>query len=337
MGRDKSSFGFNFADGRVKSYPRRAERYVRAVRGNPNYGKNHFVANSDGTITDHSTGLIWLKTDSDRPMNWQQALNYAKNSRAAGKDDWRLPNVREIQSIVVYTRAPDSRDVTRRSAAIDPIFGLTEQESWFWSSTTHKETGFAYYVAFGQAFSAKKWEGKPINAHGAGAVRSDPKVGSASRWSKGLGPQSDEIRINNFVRLVRGGDVSWRAEGQPELIRASGMTVRQPRMQQAAKRIPRGFIGRLDADGDGVVGRAEFDGPSRHFQRMDLNGDGFIDSTEAPLGPPKRAGNSGGRLGRILPLKSGFNFFTQVFNVGVHRTVGHHTVVVIEVFDELST
>lgn len=126
--------GFNFADGRIKGYPvagRGAGRqYVRCVRGSA-YGKNDFVDNGDGTITDHASGLMWTKSDSGKTMNWEEALFYAEDLEKAGYDDWRFPNVKDLQSIVDYSRAPDARSASARGAAIDPIFDLTEEESWF--------------------------------------------------------------------------------------------------------------------------------------------------------------------------------------------------------------
>ncbi|MHC4889383.1 MAG: Lcl C-terminal domain-containing protein [Planctomycetota bacterium] len=203
---DKSVFGFNFADGRIKAYPvagRGAGRqYVRCVRGR-NYGENDFVNNGDGTITDRASGLMWMKADSGKTMNWKEALEYAENLDYDGYDDWRLPNVKELQNIVDYSRAPDATSMPARGPAIDPIFDVTELESWYWTSTTHIENKFGYYVCFGQGFSAMKWKGKLMNAHGAGAVRSDPKSGVPSNWSYGLGPQADQIRIYNYVRCVR--------------------------------------------------------------------------------------------------------------------------------------
>lgn len=41
-----------------------------------------------------------------------------------------------------------------------------------------------------------------------------------------------------------------------------------------------------DADKDGVVSRTEFSGPADHFDRLDLNGDGVIQESEARQGPP---------------------------------------------------
>ena len=44
-----------------------------------------------------------------------------------------------------------------------------------------------------------------VDVHGAGAQRSDPKVGDPAMFPHGRGPQGDVIRIYNYVRLVRGG------------------------------------------------------------------------------------------------------------------------------------
>jgi hypothetical protein len=206
---DRSAFGFNFADGRIKSYPTGQGRgptkrsFIRCVRGREGYGENEFIDNGDGTVSDAATGLMWTKSDSGTTGNWEQALDYAENLEYAGYDDWRLPNAKELLSIVDYTRAPDAIDPAHRGPAIDPIFDLTETESWFWTSTTHGDNLFGVYVCFGRAFSAWQWSGRRMNAHGAGAQRSDPKAGDPARYSRGLGPQGDEIRIYNYVRCVR--------------------------------------------------------------------------------------------------------------------------------------
>ncbi len=57
------------------------------------------------------------------------------------------------------------------------------------------------------------------------------------------------------------------------------------------------FIKRLDADGDGKVSKAEFDGPAEHFTKSDANGDGYISEAEAPTGPPpgRQGGGRGGQ------------------------------------------
>ncbi len=303
MGRDNSVFGFNFADGRIKAYPISSrgggKQYVRCVRGN-SYGKNQFKDNGNKTVTDQATELMWMKIDSNKTMTWQQALEYAKNLNYAGYNDWRLPNVKELQSIVDYSGAPDAKDKADRRAAIDPIFELTRTESWFWSSTTHIENRGGYYVCFGQGFSAWLYNGKQMNAHGAGAVRSDPKSGDPSNYSNGKGPQGDEIRILNFVRCVRGGDVKLKDIGpelnldrnypEPKKENISGMRNRYQRRQGNTNQAHKGrFIQRLDKNRDGKVSKTEFDGPRHHFNMLDKNNDGFISANEAPKGPPRRS------------------------------------------------
>ena len=239
MGGDSTTFGVNFADGRIKGYPSEPvgppgnqftmTAFVRYVRGNTDYGVNNSVDNGDGTITDLATGLMWQKGDSGDTLNWVEALDYAENLSLAGYDDWRLPNAKELQSIVDYTRAPDAINPSQQGPAIDPIFGVTETESWYWTSTTLLEAppqlgtgGHGIYITFGQAFG---WMENPpgsgnyvyTNVHGAGAQRSDPKVGDPANWPYGFGPQGDEVRIYNYVRCVRGGLVSSVEESETTL------------------------------------------------------------------------------------------------------------------------
>ncbi|CAA6604172.1 conserved exported hypothetical protein [Rhodospirillaceae bacterium LM-1] len=164
MGRDRSFFGVNFADGRIKAYPQNGGPggriwNARYVRGNPAYGKNDFRDNGDGTIADLATGLTWTKSDSGRGLDWGQALAYCESLFLAGHDDWRLPNAKELHSIVDYTRSPSAT----QSAALDPIFDITAikdddgKREWpyFWTSTSHldgrRPGDFAVYIAFGTA------------------------------------------------------------------------------------------------------------------------------------------------------------------------------------------
>ena len=221
MSGDATVFGVNFADGRIKGYPQDMspdglpmKEFVRYVRGNPNYGQNNFVNNNDGTITDLSTGLMWQQADNGNVYTWEEALAYAENLEFAGYDDWRLPNAKELQSIVAYTRSPSTTD----SAAIDSLFSVTPiineagQTDYpcYWTSTTHASQsvshgGSAAYIAFGRAMGYMN--GQWLDVHGAGAQRSDPKTGNPENYPYGKGPQGDAIRIYNYVLVVRGGDV----------------------------------------------------------------------------------------------------------------------------------
>jgi len=221
MNGNHTVFGVNFADGRIKGYgtepnPNQTEGktfFVIYVRGNSSYGKNLFKDNGDATITDNATGLMWTQDDSQKGLLWEVALDYCEDMTTAGHNDWRLPNVKELQSIVDYSRSPD----TTQSAAIDPVFNSTSISNeenqndypYYWSSTTHANMtngANSSYVSFGRAMG--NMEGNWMDVHGAGAQRSDPKTGDPNNYPDGHGPQGDAIRIYNYVRCVRDADVT---------------------------------------------------------------------------------------------------------------------------------
>lgn len=215
---DETVFGVNFADGRIKGYATSLAGQSKMfnhllVRGNTTYGINDFAENGDGTITDHATGLMWIQNDSGEGMTWKQALAYAEGKEFAGYSDWRLPDAKELQSIVDYSRSPDATG----SAAIDQLFnctGITNEAGqtdypYYWTSTTHanfmdsNQGGWAAYFSFGRAMgNMNGW----VDIHGAGAQRSDPKSGDPAEYGDGHGPQGDAVRIYNYVRLVRTTD-----------------------------------------------------------------------------------------------------------------------------------
>jgi len=205
-------FGFNFSDGHIKAYPAGyafgdpstsevavAEMYIRCVRGEENvYGQNDFEDNSDGTIADRATGLTWQRDDDGVTRAWDAALSYCEGLSLAGHDDWRLPNAKELQSIVDY----DKEEIP----AIDDVFGTSNPESWFWTSTTHGDNkAYGVYIAFGKAYGKNAQQTELTDWHGAGAQRSDPKTGDPADYDLCSVNACDEVRIANYVRCVRGG------------------------------------------------------------------------------------------------------------------------------------
>ncbi len=228
--------GLNLADGRINGYdlimPGGAEKtfFVQLVRGPVGYGSNAFTDLGDGTVRDAATGLMWIKADNSSALTWQAALAWAQARNAAnhlGHADWRLPNAKDLHSLVSYTNAPDCNGTPALDTAFFSCMGITNENGdagfpYYWTSTTHSgysTTGSAgsqaVCISFGRALAwpSTGW----VDVHGAGCQRSDPKVGPPHAYATthtvtksgttftaySFGPQGDAIRGLNFVRLVR--------------------------------------------------------------------------------------------------------------------------------------
>ena len=114
--------------------------------------------NGNGTVTDNLTGLVWTKRVIGEPsfgfVTWGAALSYA-NTLASGiagltdgskAGDWRLPNIRELKSLLDYGRHDPALPLSHPFQYIEPA---TRQ---CWTSTTYagntNDTNFAWYVHF---------------------------------------------------------------------------------------------------------------------------------------------------------------------------------------------
>ena len=107
------------------------------------YIPNEYTDNGDGTVTDHATGLMWQQSGSKEYMTYDAAKKYIEalnKDRFAGYDDWRLPTMDELTSLL----EPEKKD---NGYFIDPIFD--KNQGWCWSADTVKgSSGRAWYVSF---------------------------------------------------------------------------------------------------------------------------------------------------------------------------------------------
>jgi len=142
-----------------------------------------FADNGDGTVTDNMTGLMWLKdancistnypefdddgTLGDGRVTWNHALDFVAgindgtySSCGGGYSDWRLPNRKELESLIhlgFYNPCvPDTGGKGQWSEG-DPFTNL--QPSYYWSATTFASvTGYAWFVGmcYGGVYSDVK-------------------------------------------------------------------------------------------------------------------------------------------------------------------------------------
>jgi hypothetical protein len=130
-----------------------------------------FSQNADTTITDNLTGLVWVPdgnimvsrdegwdthgTTNDGAVSWHHALNYVKKLNAEnylGHDDWRLPNVNELESLV-NADVPDPAVWLNNSGFVNVHSGA------YWSSTTADRARYAAWfvgINSGRVLSSDK-------------------------------------------------------------------------------------------------------------------------------------------------------------------------------------
>lgn len=223
----EKNYGFNWADGHLKSYGdgfnidgTRSENQipagVRAVRGKEGiYGVNDFSDNGDGTVTDKATGLMWSQNDSgalnddgtlrDKSddnfgigRTWVNTLKWVEKMNEVeylGYSNWRLPDVKELQSIVQYGK-------TSLPAADPDFFKLSRPDCFVWTSTTCGDfPDLALYISFGKAYGINLFSGNMP-----GQNNPDQPLGPPPAENKNGNPpppqnsiNTDSISVEDFV------------------------------------------------------------------------------------------------------------------------------------------
>jgi len=126
--------------GRISSYYNNVSYYVRCVRNGIEPSDAGFIDNGDETVTDPQTGLVWAKAAAQDKQTWQDALGYCNTLYLAGQDDWRLPNIQELRSILRLSTGDDGIDTSVFSGALDDPY---------WASTSFDASpSQAWAVAF---------------------------------------------------------------------------------------------------------------------------------------------------------------------------------------------
>jgi hypothetical protein len=112
-----------------------------------------FTDNNDGTVADNLTGLVWLKDvnciktkypsfdndgySGDGRVTWQHALDFVAGINngayincAAGYSDWRLPNKKELFSLIDYSKYEPALPAVQSFIGLESFFDV------HWTSTT---------------------------------------------------------------------------------------------------------------------------------------------------------------------------------------------------------
>jgi hypothetical protein len=101
---------------------------------------NNMVLYSNGTVKEFDTELMWQQEDDNIEKKWNDAISYCKGLSLGGYNDWRLPNISELQSII---------DKTGGIPTINTTYFPNTNSSSYWSSTTPASYNpYAWHVSF---------------------------------------------------------------------------------------------------------------------------------------------------------------------------------------------
>jgi hypothetical protein len=131
-----------------------------------------FINNSNGTITDTITGLMWQQVDGGE-MTFDKATTYASNLVLGGYSDWRMPNIKELQSISEATIYNPSINKTYFS-------GISTTQCWASTSLSNQSTK-AWYLDTQYGITSQALKTNKLRLL---AVRSATTVTSVSTLSK---------------------------------------------------------------------------------------------------------------------------------------------------------
>jgi hypothetical protein len=115
-----------------------------------------FIDHGDGTVTDNLTGLMWMKdANTTEVMSWFDAIDFADNSTWGCNpecssmlcyDDWRLPNMRELSSLIDYSVNGPALPPNHPFINVIVNNGASGTNRYWTSTTTMPSNGYTGYA-----------------------------------------------------------------------------------------------------------------------------------------------------------------------------------------------
>ncbi|KHE92612.1 MAG: hypothetical protein SCABRO_01645 [Candidatus Scalindua brodae] len=107
----------------------------------------------ESVVIDTCTNLTWQRFPRNERKNWSEALVFARDLTLGGFDDWRIPNVHELLSLVHYGRSngigiPALDPVFDFSFDGDDVSGVRSYDNYWTSTSVNHLKGSAWYVSF---------------------------------------------------------------------------------------------------------------------------------------------------------------------------------------------
>lgn len=117
--------------GQIKSYDVNGTEITDGSQKDDGFYKSglarSYTRDVNDTVTENTTKLIWQDDTTPASMTWDSAITYCQNLTLGGHTDWRLPDIKELQTLV---------DNSKSDPSMDSIFQNTIS-SYYWSITSY--------------------------------------------------------------------------------------------------------------------------------------------------------------------------------------------------------
>jgi len=255
------SLSYPIVDTNVKEYTSNSGLILAPEKGDPYYGQDatytgnqaSYADNGNGSITDLVTGLSW-EQDMGEKITWFEAFQKADTLGTGGYDDWRVPSIKELYSLILFTGRVSGATAIEKFIDTeyfnqplgDPDLGEREIDAQTWSSTQYRGlTMNGDSTVFGVNFVDGRIKGYPKYQPGSNntlarrmyfrMVRGNPSYGVNDFEDHGDGTITDlatglmwqqaddgemrdwESALSYSENLELGGHTDWRLPHAKEL------------------------------------------------------------------------------------------------------------------------
>jgi len=201
-GDDDYVWHLNFYWGEVEDNSNSNEYYARCVRGSSRLAiwTFDFTNIGNGTINHGSTNLMWQQEDDYVARSWEDSLVYCDGLSLGGYSDWRLPNIKELQTIIDYNLSYPATD--------DTYFFVSENSLFYWSSTAFANGDYSWAVHFGggEVFNLSKSEDYYVRCVRGGPPNSVPFLTATS--VSFTDTDSDSGKLGGTITIGKANDES---------------------------------------------------------------------------------------------------------------------------------
>jgi hypothetical protein len=159
-GRD-FAWAFNMSDGITSNaYSAGRDASIRCVRGNGSgegfddpavAPPNQYTEISGDEVLDNYTRLIWQRDGAASGLlDWSEAVSYCDGLSLGGFDNWRLPTIRELSTLVDEALVAPS---INESYFSNTAYGARQTDKWYWASHRARDGSNSWALNFDDGFT----------------------------------------------------------------------------------------------------------------------------------------------------------------------------------------